>query len=135
MKDPSNETSGHLERLSEAEIAHMLRGFPDAAVSGAIALRTKSGAADFEACLFGILAFYLPAGTKAPAAVPPADTRLREDLGLDSLSLAEAMFKVEELFNITVENTEIVKIETIADARRLLMEKLDSPSAPEEANE
>ena len=51
-------------------------------------------------------------------------TDLREDLGLDSLSVAESMFKIEELFDVRVETTEIAEIITITDARRLLMGKL-----------
>ena len=131
MKDSSTKTAGPMGHLSEEEITHLLRGFPTPAVTGAIALRTGSDAADFENCLFGILAFYLPAGTKVPDAVPPGETKLREALGLDSLSLAEAMFKIEELFNITVETTEIVEIETLAAARLMLMEKLETSSPNE----
>lgn len=118
-----------LERLTEEEIEHLLRGFSRTSIAGAIGLRKGSSIADFESCLFGILLFYRPSGTRAPEDKPSADTRLHEDLGLDSLSMSEAMFKVEELFDITIDNAELADINTVADARRLLEEKLQAPLA------
>jgi acyl carrier protein len=122
------EAPGPLERLPETEIKHLLRGFSGASISGALALRTGSSIADFEACLFGILLFYRPPGMEPPEGDPSGDTRLHENLGLDSLSMSEAMFKIEELFNISIDNAELAEVATIADARRLLMEKLEPPS-------
>ena len=116
--------SGPLARLTESEVEHLLRGFPQSALTGALALRASCDAQDLERCLVGILVFYLPLGTDSPGDTLPGDTRLREDLGLDSLSVAESMFKIEELFDVRVETTEIAEIITITDARRLLMGKL-----------
>lgn len=126
----ATKSTGPLERLTEAEIEHLLRGFSRLSISGAIGLRKGSSIADFESCLFGILLFYRPSGTKAPEGRPSGDTRLHEDLGLDSLSMSEAMFKVEELFDITIDNAELADINTVADARRLLEAKLHAPLAP-----
>lgn len=128
MQDLMIEISGPLERHSEEEIEHLLRGFSKTAISSALALRTECDAESLDRCLFGILTFYLPPGTRPPQAQPSADTRLRDELGLDSLSMAEAMFKIEELFDICVDNSELSEVVTIADARRLLMEKLESSS-------
>jgi acyl carrier protein len=128
MGSPISELSGPLARLTEAEVEHFLRGFPEAAVKSALALRESCDAVDLQGCLFGILVFYLPLGTESTGPEPSGDTRLREDLGLDSLSVAESMFKLEELFDIRVETTEIAEIVTIADARCLLMEKLAARS-------
>jgi acyl carrier protein len=119
---------GPLNRLEVQDIRHILRGFPQSSIEGAIGLRTGSRVADFEACLFGILFFYRPAGTEGPEGEPSGDTRLHEDLGLDSLSMAEAMFKIEELFDIGIENGELAEVETVADARRLLQVKLQGPT-------
>ena len=122
---------GPLAHLEESEIRHLLRGFPRSAISGALALRTGTRIADFEACLFGILVFYRPQGTDAPEGAPSGKARLHEDLGLDSLSMSEAMFKIEDLFDISVDNGELSAIKTITDARRLLSRKFNSrPPAP-----
>ncbi len=122
--------AGPLGRLAEVEVEQLLRGFPDNAISGALKLREGFETEDLDNCLIGILGFYLPMGTKLSESGVSSESRLRDDLGLDSLALSEAMFKVEELFDIRVENTEIVEIETVADARRLLMEKLETSLCP-----
>lgn len=131
MEERPAPSSGPLKHLSEAEIEHLLRGFPSNSIAGALALRNGTRVADFEACLFGILVFYRPPGTDAPDGVPSGDMRLHEDLGLDSMSMSEAMFKIEELFDISIENAELAEVATIADARLLLIQKLKSSSLPE----
>ena len=98
------------------------------AVDGACALRKALETGDLERCLTGIFLFYLPPGTEVDQAQLSGDLSLRDGLGLDSLSLAEAMFKVEELFETRVENTELTGVETIGGACQLLMGKL-APSA------
>jgi len=129
MGNPISGASGPLGRLTEDEIEHRLRGFPEVAIRSALELRTSCSDENIESCLYGILIFYLPSGTKLPEDGASGDTRLREDLGLDSLSVAESMFKIEELFDRRVETEEIAEIETIADARRMLVKKLEAPSA------
>ena len=131
MTDTTTPANGALARLPENEIKYLLRGFPEASITGALALRTGKELADFEACLFGILVFYRPAGTDAPEGAPSGDMRLHEDLGLDSMSMSEAMFKIEELFDISIENAELAELTTIADARCLLLEKLNPPPPSE----
>ena len=123
-------SAGPLGHLSAPEIEHLLRGFPQDSIAGALALRTDARVADYEACLFGILVFYRPPGTDAPDGVPSGEMRLHEDLGLDSMSMSEAMFKIEELFDISIENAELAEVATIADARRLLIREAESPSPP-----
>jgi len=115
-----------LGRLSEVEVQHFLRGFPDAAVSSALELRTHCDDGTFEDCLFGLLQFYLPKGTEGDYIEQRPDIRLREDLGLDSLAMSEAMFKIEDLFDIYIDNSELANVVTLADARQLLTEKLAS---------
>ncbi len=132
MSHSTSTASGPLGRLPEDEIRHLLRGFPNSAIAAAIALRTGSGIADFEACLVGILMFYLPPGTELPKGPPSGDLRLDEDFGLDSISVLGAMLKIEELFDIRVDHVEVAEVATIADARRLLVDKLSSAPAPNE---
>ena len=134
MNDLKTEEHAPLAHIPEAEIAHLLRGFSEPCIAGALRLRTGSSLDDYEACLFGILLFYRPPGTEPPEGEPSGETRLREDLGLDSLSMSEAMFKIEELFDISIDNAELAMVATISDARRLLLEKLSHPS-PTESSE
>lgn len=132
MNESTSIASGPLARMPEDDIRHLLRGFPDSSIEGAVALRTGTELADYEACLFGILLFYRPPGTEPPEGEPSGEMRLQEDLGLDSMSMSEAMFKIEELFDIMIDNAELAEVATIADARRLLVAKLNSTEEPGE---
>ena len=120
-----------LARLSPDAIEELLRGFPRNAVESARALREHNDALTFERFLLAVLSFYLPAGETSLPAAPSGDLRLREDLGLDSLALAEAMFKIEELFDIRVENAELADVLTLADARRILSAKVATDGPPD----
>lgn len=126
MANAKQAITGPLANLSAQEIKHLLRGFPDNAISCAIALRTTFSITVLEDCLHGILQFYLPEGAPTFKHNETGKIRIKEDLGLDSLSIAESMFKIEELFDIPVEYGEIAEVETIADAGRLLTQKMTS---------
>ena len=124
MSETGSDMTPPLERLSEAEVNHFLRGFPEMAISCAQELRTGWSDETLEGCLFGLLSFYLPSDVDAGAIKQKPDARLREDLGLDSLALSEAMFKIEELFDIYIDNAELVNVVTLSDARKMLTVKL-----------
>ena len=112
-----------LAHLSDREIEKQLRGYPTATIEAARNLRHPSRADEIEAFLFSLLEFFLPAGDSTTAS-PRGDLLLRDELGLDSLALAEAMFKIEDLFGIRVDNEELAELKTLADARSLLADKL-----------
>lgn len=124
MANAKQALTGPLANLSEEEIKHLLRGFPDKAISCALELRTKFSISVLEDCLYGILKFYLPEGAQTLEHSETGKIRIKDDLGLDSLSIAESMFKIEELFDVPIEYGEIAEVETIEDASRLLTQKM-----------
>jgi acyl carrier protein len=52
------------------------------------------------------------------------DTRLREDLGIDSLTLLELVMKVEDGFDITFEDAELVSLRSVSDVLGIIDRKL-----------
>lgn len=124
MSEISKSPNPPLLHRSEEEVNHFLRGFPEPAIASAQELRSSCNDSVLEDCLLGLLTFYVPKGTELPETGNLSDARLREDLGLDSLALSEAMFKVEDLFDIYIDNAEVANVSTLADARQLLMGKL-----------
>jgi acyl carrier protein len=56
----------------------------------------------------------------------PDDTRLVDDLGFDSLATIETVFFIEDLFQISVSNDEIMTVRTVGDLRRFLKSKLET---------
>ncbi len=49
--------------------------------------------------------------------------RLVEDVGFDSLAIAETVFFFEDLFNISINNEEIAQLGTIGELRAFIMRK------------
>jgi acyl carrier protein len=110
---------------SAEQITQDLLGFPAPCVEAALRFH-EAGWSDevLDMMLPGMIEFHLPRG----AARPPeglADTMsLRDDLGLDSLSLAEMAFKLEELFEIRVESSDVAKVKTVGDLKAFLKNRL-----------
>ena len=51
-----------------------------------------------------------------------AETRLAEDLGVDSFGAVELMFEVEEAFGLKVPDSEIEHIRTVGDVSKYILE-------------
>jgi acyl carrier protein len=57
------------------------------------------------------------------------DTRLRDDLGIDSLAVAELMYEIEDTFGTTLEDTEPTTLVTVRDAVDAIARELQMPMA------
>lgn len=60
-----------------------------------------------------------------PAELSDSST-LMGDLGIDSVSIADAVFVLEDVFNVSIANNELVKLRTIGDLRAFIRAKLAS---------
>ncbi len=114
-----------LSAKSEEEIRTELRGFPASAVTAVLALREEFTAGNLHAALLGVLEFYLPKSAARSLAEVPDTARLSEDMGVDSLSLAEAAFKLDELLTVPIETHETAQVKTVGELHTLLCRKLE----------
>jgi acyl carrier protein len=57
------------------------------------------------------------------------DTRLRDDLGIDSLAVAELMYDIEETFGTPLDEIEPAKLVTLRDAVAAIERGLQLPPA------
>ncbi|MBI2159952.1 MAG: acyl carrier protein [Candidatus Rokubacteria bacterium] len=55
---------------------------------------------------------------KKPLAALDLETRLREDLGADSLDLLELVFELEQELGVSIADAEAAELRTIGDAVR-----------------
>jgi acyl carrier protein len=76
--------------------------------------------------VFDVLNYYLPKSSMARNTAWPEDARLVEDLGFDSLATIETVFFIEDLFQISVSNDEIMTVRTVGDLRRFVRSKLEA---------
>jgi acyl carrier protein len=77
-----------------------------------------------------VLEFYLPLAEQRSLSEAPGTTRLREDLGVDSLTLAEAVFKWDDLFGTSIETREAAGLKTLEELEVFLVEKMALPDQP-----
>ncbi|MDE1171177.1 MAG: phosphopantetheine-binding protein [Verrucomicrobium sp.] len=78
----------------------------------------------------GIIERYLPAESKVSMAETTNDTRLAEDLGIDSLTMLEIVLSIEEALGFRIEDSELRNIRTMGDVHQFLDTKLSG--APED---
>ncbi len=52
------------------------------------------------------------------------ESTLIGDLGIDSVSIADAVFVIEEVFDVSIPNKDLVNLRTVGDLRHYLRDKL-----------
>lgn len=78
-----------------------------------------------DTVVIAIVAFHQHGGVPFDASAElPDSTRLIEDLGYDSLIMAEVVFFIEDLFQVTLSDRDLKGVYTIADLRAHLRAKM-----------
>jgi acyl carrier protein len=108
------------------EIKADLVGFPVSCREAALRFHAGGDVNEVIAMLPGIIEFHLPGGATKPPAELADGLRLNQDIGLDSLSLTEMAFKMDDLFGIDIEIREIAGVETVGDLKAFILRKLGS---------
>lgn len=71
-----------------------------------------------DTVILGIVLDHLPAARgKTGESAPKDSDRLIEDLGFDSLALAEIVFMIEDLYRVAISNDQLMNLATIGDLR------------------
>lgn len=83
--------------------------------------------AALDSVVIAIIAYHRPNRSlvKNPEDMPDA-SRLIADLGYDSLAIAEIVFFVEDLYQVTISNDDLKALDTVADLRAFVRAKLQS---------
>lgn len=83
-----------------------------------------------DVVVLAIIRDHQPAEARANTpAVPPDSARLMEDLGFDSLALAEIVFFIEDLYQVSVSNEELMTIPTVGALRAFVRTKVAQAAA------
>lgn len=113
------------ESAAEEFRREALRGFPEAAMGAVERWFQCPSPENLERAVRRLLEFYLPRGSRRSLDEVPGSVRLREDLGIDSLSLAEALFKWDEVFGVPIETHEAAAVRTLDELVVFLTEKME----------
>jgi acyl carrier protein len=100
-----------------------LARFPAEVLEAYQRYRADGDAGAVEAVVIAAVVDYRPSGSGAFPGVGNA-TRLIEDLGYDSVAVAELVFFLEDLFDVTLTNEDILGVRTIAELRACVNRKL-----------
>ncbi len=119
-----------LTALAPEALRESLRGFPPGALEAVLAFRENATSSTLDGAMRAILEFYLPRAVRRSLIDLPGTMRLREDLGVDSLSLAEAVFKWDDLFGVPIETREAAGVQTLDDLHYFLAGKMGLVEPP-----
>ncbi|MFA6959895.1 MAG: acyl carrier protein [Opitutaceae bacterium] len=80
-----------------------------------------------DTVVLAVVRDYQPAQLRGdPAVVLPDSARMIDDLGFDSLALAEIVFFFEDLYRVSITNEELMRISSVGELRVFIRSKVDS---------
>ncbi|HEY1764622.1 MAG TPA: phosphopantetheine-binding protein [Opitutaceae bacterium] len=100
-----------------------LSRFPAEVLESFQRYRANGDASAVEAVVIAAVVDYRPAGSVTTQPITDR-TRLLEDLGYDSVAVAELVFFLEDLFGMTISNEDILAVSSIGDLRACVVRKL-----------
>jgi 3-hydroxyacyl-[acyl-carrier-protein] dehydratase len=113
--------------LTENDVADLkegLRRCSPETIEAAIRFREKGEVEAIPTIVFGILDRYQPATAAVKLSEANENTRLIEDIGLDSLTLLEIVLSIEEVLKLRIENEELREIRTLGQLNKFLHDKI-----------
>ena len=111
--------------LSQQQIDDITRNYKrcrEGTVDAIINLRRTEDPAYIPAIMRGIVWRYVRPEIRSQAETAPPETPLT-NLGMDSLMMLEVVLDLQDALDITIEDAELRKMQTIADVEQLLTEK------------
>ena len=122
--DPSSPSAPDLP----ADIAEKLRHLPETARVAFLEYRRTGNSDGLDPLIFAMLESYAPKKPEQPLSGMPGTTLLMDDLGFDSLAIAELVFSTEDLFEVRISNEEVLQVRTIDDLRAFIRRKVSARS-------
>lgn len=104
--------------------AETLRGFPPHLAVDYITYATTGDTEYLDAVVLGVIQFYLAKPPSEPLVSLPGTTRLREDLGVDSLTMVDTLFLAEALFDVKLPDEALTRVHTIDELLILFRQQL-----------
>ncbi len=112
--------------LPPEEASEKLLGYPDEILGAYTDFFEQKNPDSLDTVVFGVIAFLMPEPPEQPLGSLPESTHLRNDLEVDSITIAEVVFVIEDLFDISISNEALAGIETLGNLRQYLHQQLFS---------
>jgi len=116
------------EQLNEA-----MRRCPPDAVAAALAFQTSREPALIPAIVLGIIERFVEPDMRPKVSAANDETRLFDDLGIESLMMVEIVMTIEEVLQVSAPDDELRSLRTIGDVKKYLDAKIRGiPYAPDD---
>ena len=117
------------------EALEKLEGYPETARDALKQYAETGDHGALEVFVIEVVKYYQEDNPDAnPIDELPDSASLRDDVGLDSVQMIEAVFMFEDLFDLEIPNEELIKIETIGDVKAFFLKKLEELEARDPDN-
>jgi len=128
IPDPGPPPAAPFAPVDPAErLRTLLKGYPAGTAEAALEFTRERSPEALRRTLAGVLRFHHPPSVgEAPRLEPadaPGDTKLVADLGIDSLTMVEMTFLLQDLWGVTFTDDELRAIMTLDDLNRAILEK------------
>ena len=105
-----------------SDSAAQLRRFPVEVRDAYARFCTAGDVAALHLVVLAVVRDYMP---RPDESALTDELRLIEDLGYDSLAVAETVFFLEDLFAVRIENKELVQVRTVGQLRSFVTRKVE----------
>lgn len=109
--------------------ADPLARFPAEVRADHAAFLARRDLAAADRVMLAILADHVPEKSPLKGTTLTDDQRLIEDLTFDSLAMAEVVFFVEDVYQVRINQADLMQISTVGDLRNYLRQHLAPTSA------
>ncbi|MBI4025340.1 MAG: FabA-like domain protein [Verrucomicrobia bacterium] len=124
-------TTTQLTPQQTTEITKTLKRCSPETIEAVFRFRNEQDFQALQTAICGIIERFLPAHSSPTNLIAvPDETRLMEDLGLDSLTMLEMVFVIEEALGVHIENDELRQLRTIGRVKRFIADKIAGVQTP-----
>jgi len=119
--------------MNEEQLRESLKRCPEPAIEAAVQFQNSRNPELVPVIVLGIIERFVEPETRSLVREGKDETRLLDDLGIDSLLMVEIVMLVEETLGISIENEELRGLQNLGDIKAYLRSKIEG--TPEEKEE
>lgn len=110
----------------------LLEGYPAGTVDAAVRYAEAPSAEALERMVVGVLVFHLPSRPDGPLDPDtlPRSARIVADLAVDSLTMVELSFLMEDLIGVKLQDEDLRAIVTVDDLLQVVHQRVSLAAAP-----
>lgn len=121
--------------MTTEQVSELMRRCPETSVQDAISFQTERDPALVPSIVLGIIERFVEPEMRPKVAEARDDTRLFDELGIDSLIMVEIVMTIEQVLDVSAPDEELRELRTIGDVKHYLDAKIRGlPIAKENAN-